>query len=236
MKQTQGNDMKLRKSLALSLVLAPTLAFAQGQPVVSQEEVVTTQVETQTQVNVAGPVYAETVTALNMRSWPSNQGQIIQTIPSGTTVYVDRCNEDGWCQVIYDGLTGYSFGTYLTVKNDANEVVFLTPEYTAQTLPTFAYPYPSGYVPYEQTLSVGEPTMVYYKDPQNTTLDESLLTYVVQNPPQPIWLNGEVVVGAVIPNAVTTYTIPNTPYSYTNINDTLVVVNPVDRAIIHTLD
>lgn len=226
--------MKLKNAVALSLALSPTLALSQEQPLVSQEEVITTQVETQTQVNVSGPVYAQTITDLNMRSWPSNQGQVIQTIPADATVYVDRCNGDGWCEVIYDGQTGYSFGTYLTLENDTDEVVFLTPEFTAQTLPVFEYPYPSGYVPYEQTL--GTPTITYYKDPQDVPLDASVLSYVFNNPPEPIWLNGEVVVGAGVPNAVTTYTIPNTRYSYANINDTLVVINPVDRAIIHTLD
>lgn len=59
-------------------------------------------------------------------------------------------------------------------------------------------------------------------------------TYIDANPQQPVVLDGEVVVGAGVPDTVTLYDIPDQPgYKYVTINGQPVLVNPSDRRIVY---
>ena len=57
-------------------------------------------------------------------------------------------------------------------------------------------------------------------------------TYVTSNTVDPVYLDGEVVIGAGVPENVTIYEIPDQPdYRYAQINGQTVLVNPNDRQI-----
>ena len=64
--------------------------------------------------------------------------------------------------------------------------------------------------------------------------DAQVTTYVTQNTVDPVYLEGEVVPGAGIPEDVTLYDIPEYPaYRYAQINGQTVLVNPNDRQIVY---
>ena len=59
-------------------------------------------------------------------------------------------------------------------------------------------------------------------------------TYVTSNTVDPVYLDGEVVIGAGVPENVTIYEIPDQPdYRYAQINGQTVLVNPQDRQIMY---
>lgn len=65
-------------------------------------------------------------------------------------------------------------------------------------------------------------------DPPDTTT----VTYVQQNPVEPVWLEGEVVTGAAIPETVVLTPIPDSTYAYSYVNGVPVIVDPNQRQIV----
>lgn len=49
----------------------------------------------------------------------------------------------------------------------------------------------------------------------------------------PVYLQGEVVVGAILPRSVVMYDIPQSPYRYTYVNGRTVLVEPTSNQIVH---
>ena len=60
-------------------------------------------------------------------------------------------------------------------------------------------------------------------------------TYVIAQPPTPVLLNGEVVIGAQVPTVVTLNPIPNYNYASAYINGQWVIVDPTSRLIVGLL-
>jgi uncharacterized protein YraI len=68
----------------------------------------------------------------------------------------------------------------------------------------------------------------------NVVPPQTVVTYVQQQPaPQPVYLGGEVVVGAGIPAEVTLYPVPEYEYPYAYINGQMVLVDPNTRIILY---
>ncbi|PVA06183.1 hypothetical protein DC363_09705 [Thalassorhabdomicrobium marinisediminis] len=63
-------------------------------------------------------------------------------------------------------------------------------------------------------------------------ITEDNIVYVAENPVDTVYLDGEVVVGAAIPDTVETYEIPNSEYHYLWVNGTPVLVDTETNAII----
>ena len=51
----------------------------------------------------------------------------------------------------------------------------------------------------------------------------------------PVIVNGEVMVGAVLPSAAPLYDIPASPYDYAYINGQAVLIEPVARRIVYVV-
>lgn len=65
---------------------------------------------------------------------------------------------------------------------------------------------------------------------------DTVVTYIQTQPqPQPVYLTGEVVIGAALPPTVTLMPIPDYAYSYASVNGQLVLVDPSTRAIVHIM-
>lgn len=62
---------------------------------------------------------------------------------------------------------------------------------------------------------------------------EQVNTYVTSQAGEPVILDGEVVVGAQVPDAVTLAPVPEYQYRYAYINGQRVLVNPEDRRIVY---
>ena len=63
-------------------------------------------------------------------------------------------------------------------------------------------------------------------------MEEETVTYVRQNPVEPVYLEGEVAVGAGVPETVTIYETPAQGYSYVNVNNQPVVIDNDTRRIV----
>ena len=64
-----------------------------------------------------------------------------------------------------------------------------------------------------------------------TTPDERITTYVRSNPVEPIYLDGEVVVGAGIPETVELTEVPESEYYYAYVNGVRVLVKRDTRRV-----
>jgi hypothetical protein len=65
--------------------------------------------------------------------------------------------------------------------------------------------------------------------------DPVVVAYVRANPVEPVYLDGEVVVGSGIPDTVTLYKVPDSDYSYLWVNGVPVIVEPGDRKVVTIL-
>jgi len=65
---------------------------------------------------------------------------------------------------------------------------------------------------------------------------QTVVTYIQAQPqPQPVYLTGEVVIGAALPPTVTLNTIPDYAYGYAYVNGQIVLVDPTTRAIVYVM-
>lgn len=200
---------------------------------------------------MAGTAMAQTATAtattdLNIRSGPGPQFEAVGVIGSGETATVTGCVTDSmWCEVDFNGTLGYAYSDYLTVETaTAGEVVVLTerppelvgvaePSTTANSTVTgaaggaIAGALLGGPVGAAIGAGVGATTGVVVDPPEET------VTYVQSNPVDPIYLEGEVVIGAQVPETVAVQTIPDYEYSYAYINGQPVLIAPDTREIVY---
>jgi hypothetical protein len=64
-------------------------------------------------------------------------------------------------------------------------------------------------------------------------VDETVVTYVQTNPVEQVYLDGEVVVGAGLPETVTLVPVPESEYSYVYVNGVPVVVDSTERKVVY---
>lgn len=209
--------------------------------------------------SLSGAALAQTTTAtatteLNIRSGPGPQFPSIGFIAAGGTAAVEGCLEASkWCRVTYDGVTGWSYSDYLTADL-SGEVVVLTDRYPDVGLATVTYEddgaAAGGAVAGAATGAVvgaliGGPVGAVVGGAVGTTsgatagaiIDppEVARTYIAANPGTPIYLDGEVVVGAGVPDTVVLQPIPDYDYQYVYINGQPVLVDPGSRKIVYVM-
>ncbi|MDO5603540.1 MAG: DUF1236 domain-containing protein [Paracoccus sp. (in: a-proteobacteria)] len=206
---------------------------------------------------VAGAAFAETNatagTDLNMRSGPGVQHEVIGVITGGDEVVVNGCIESAnWCEVVYKDETGWAYGDYLAAKigeefqplyphrQEIGVTVIETP-----TLPDQAEQGQNAAVGAVTGAAmgalVGGPLGAIVGATAGTTAgavatepQTEIRAYIDANPHDPVILDGEVVIGAGVPETVTLYEIPDAPeYRYVTINGQPVLVNPENRQIVY---
>jgi len=200
---------------------------------------------------MTGAALAQTATAtattdLNIRSGPGPQFDAVGVIAAGDTATVNGCVTDSmWCEVDYGGTIGYAYSDYLTVEAEApGEVIVLTerppelvgvaePSTTANSTVTgaaggaIAGALLGGPVGAAIGGAVGATAGIVVDPP------ETARTYVTENPMEPVYLEGEVVVGAQVPDTVTVQPIPDYEYEYVYINGQPVLIDPGTREIVY---
>lgn len=170
---------------------------------------------------------------LNVRQGPGTDYGIVTTIPEGAAVEIENCLEGmSWCQVTYNGTTGYASATYLMADVGGRTVV-ITEEPSVVDIvaaPVEAVGEAAGNVIGALGQAVGG---VVGGVADAITPDPDVVTYVRTNPVDPVYLEGEVVVGAGVPDAVTLREVPASEYRYAYINDQPVLVDPATRRIVY---
>lgn len=200
---------------------------------------------------------ATAATDLNVRSGPGVQHEVIGAIPAGAEATVVGCIEAAnWCEVSHDGLSGWSYGDYLNVAA-GDEVLALTPNRETIGVTVIEAP---AIAAEGNGASAGQNTAVggttgaamgaLIAGPVGAVVGAALgggagaaasvepttevTTYVTTNEVEPVYLDGEVVIGAGVPETVEVYEIPEqTDYRYARINNQTVLVNPIDRQIVY---
>lgn len=191
---------------------------------------------------------ASATTDLNLRAGPGPQYEVQDIIPSEADVFLAGCIEGGeWCEVTYEGASGWAYSAYLTTPVESQPVVIYqnAPDLDVQTLTYeekdgqgLAAGLGAGWGAAAGSLLVGGPAavaagaLIGAATGAASQVEEKTVTYVQENPVEPIYLNGEVAVGAGVPEDITVYEVPDSDYAYLNVNKQPVIIDPETRRIV----
>lgn len=189
---------------------------------------------------------AVATTDLNVRSGPGPQYEVIGSIGASQATTVNGCLQGSkWCQVSHNGTTGWAYSEYLTGTFGGEQIVISAVPSTVEV----------PEVDYEQTASTnatvgaagGAITGALIAGPIGAAIGgvagaaagavitppENVRTYVVENRTDPVYLEGEVVVGAGLPDTVALREVPDYEYRYYYVNGQPVLVDPATRRIVY---
>ena len=186
---------------------------------------------------------ATATTDLNLRSAPSPQAEIIGVIPGEAMVSVDQCADvSQWCRVSFDGQQGWAYGAYLNApmegqtdpvavydNREALKIQTVKTENDAEQLggaltggaagAALALAAAGGPATIAGAAAVGLFTGALSEK------EEKVVTYVQQNPVDPVYVQGEVVRGVSVPQEVQLQAVPESDYSYVYINGVPAIVD-----------
>ncbi|NDV88824.1 DUF1236 domain-containing protein [Aurantimonas aggregata] len=190
---------------------------------------------------------ATATTDLNLRSGPGPQYEVLGAIPSDGSATITGCLEDSkWCQVTYEGTEGWAYSDYLTADLSGERVV-ITERRADVGVPVATYDTSADGAVAGATggaiagAIVGGPIGAAVGGVAGAALGaaadvpEPAVTYVKSNPVDPIYLEGEVVVGATLPETVELREIPDYEYRYVYVNGVPVLVEAETRQIVRII-
>lgn len=198
---------------------------------------------------------------LNLRVGPGPAYDVVNTIPTGTSVVVYGCVEGlGWCDVEWNGTRGWVYSSYIVVggapiaqaPTPPPIVVYNGEEYFNQYYQTQTF-YNNRAEIFARAggVGVGAAIGAIIAGPIGAAVGaavggvvgaaivppDTVVAYIRAQPqPQPIYLEGEVVVGAILPDTVTLATIPDYTYGYASVNGRIVLADPSTRAIVYVMN
>lgn len=192
---------------------------------------------------------------LNMRSGPGPQFPVIGVIKATSQVNVTGCIQGSkWCTVTVAGAQGWAYSDYLTAPLSGAPVV-MTQRYADVGVPTVTYEAPAGGAAGGATTGaaggaiagalIGGPigavvggvagAAVGATTDAVTEPTPEVRTYVTQHQVEPVYLEGEAVVGAGLPESVPLQEIPKYQYRYVYLNGQPVLVDPATRRIVYVV-
>lgn len=165
---------------------------------------------------------------LNLRSGPSTHYPIVATMDYGARLEVHGCLEDvTWCDVNWGELRGWASADYIDVdettavkplplaRNDIG-IPIVTYEAVDAVIPTFV----GTIVPVNAYVEAIEPPV-------------EVTSYVTAQVIDTVHVTGEVVVGAVVPETVPLYAVPQSKYTFANLNGQNVLVTNDTRQVVY---
>lgn len=180
---------------------------------------------------------------LNVRTGPSPQHEIVGVIPVNGQAAVEGCIEASkWCIVNYDGIQGWAYSDYLMADVSGTQVV-VAERWMDAGVPVVAY---DGGVASGAATGViagaliGGPIGAVAGGVIGGTVGATVdipapaIAYVRDNRFDPVYLDGEVVVGASLPETVELRPIPDYEYHYVYVNGVPVLVNQ-QRQIVYVV-
>jgi uncharacterized protein YraI len=200
-------------------------------------------------------------TDLNLRAGPAPNFPIVATIPANASITVYGCNDARtWCDVQFDNNRGWSYAAYLSIQNVVIPQVTPAPPvvvFEPQTYWATNYVNMPFYADRDRFFGAGVgagagAVIGALVGPVGAAIGaaiggavgaaivppDTVVAYVQQQPmpAQTILLEGEVVLGATIPAAVTLTPVPDSPqFAYAFINGQWVIADMQTRAIIHVI-
>jgi uncharacterized protein YraI len=190
-------------------------------------------------VAFAGVAAADTMvsatTDLNVRAGPGPEYQVIGVLGAGQEAPLTGCLQNSrWCTVSTANGDGWVYSDYLAAEDQGQRVV-ITQRPAGITVPVVTYDGPAPQVDTTVTSDIVGPGDDLATDDTVGTIEppSTVRTYVVDHRSDPVYLNGEVVVGAGLPDNVELSEIPDYQYRYVDVNGQPVLVDPQTRRIVY---
>lgn len=188
---------------------------------------------------MAGTAYAQVeataLTDLNLRAGPGPQYEVQGLIAVEDKVAVEGCVVDGdWCKVDYMGQTGWAYNAYLDFGPDANtEVATIVIDNNSadNALAGSAVGAAVG-AAIGGPLTIAAGILAGGMIGTDAAPAPEVIAYVNDHPVDTVILDGEVVVGAGIPEGVEIHEVPDSEYAYLSVNGQPVIVEPGERKIV----
>ena len=208
----------------------------------------------------AQDVAAVVTTDLNLRAGPAPNFPIVAVIPANATIQLYGCNAElTWCDVGFEGQRGWSYAAYLTYQNTVIPQVQtgLPPAVTFDGEAYWAANYANRpfFADRDRFIGAGVgagagAVIGALVGPVGAAIGAAIggavgaavtppdpviaMLQAQPVPTQPILLDGEVVLGATIPAAVTLTPVPDYPqFAYAYINGQWVLADPNSRSIVY---
>jgi uncharacterized protein YraI len=187
----------------------------------------------------AGIAAADTMvsatTDLNVRAGPGPEYQVIGVLGAGQQAPLTGCLQNShWCTVSTANGNGWVYSDYLAAEEQGQRVV-IARRPAGITVPVVTYEGPAAQVDTTVTSDIVGPDDDIAVDNTIGTIEppSEVRTYVVDHRSDPVYLNGEVVVGAGLPDNVELTEIPDYQYRYVDVNGQPVLVDPQTRRIVY---
>ncbi|SLN44505.1 hypothetical protein AQS8620_01792 [Aquimixticola soesokkakensis] len=203
---------------------------------------------------VAGPALALTATTsagTDIYAAPMMDAQVRADVQADSNVELLGCLEDAtWCTVAQNGTVGWMPTDDLNVMVE-DEAYALAAVPSTVTINTLTYTEGSDL---EQGLAAaggiaaGATAGVVAGGPVGGVVggflgaviggevaepEEKTITYIKENPLDPVYLYGSLETGVTLPETVTLTPVPDTEYSYVYVNGEATLVNTADRSVVY---
>ena len=183
---------------------------------------------------LSGAALADTpvsaVADLNVRAGPGPQYPVIGVLAAGQSATLTGCIENSkWCTIAEAGGNGWVYSDYVTGDFGGSRVV-LTRRPADAGIAVVAPPADDVYTDsYTGAIVAGEPLDPIARPPAEVG------TYVTTHRAEPVYLDGEVVTGATLPDTVELREIPDYNYRYVYVNNQPALVDPGTRRIVYVM-
>lgn len=185
---------------------------------------------------MSGAALADTavsaVTDLNVRAGPGPQYPVIGVLAAGQSATLNGCIENSkWCTIAEAGGQGWVYSDYVTADFGGSRVV-LTQRPHGSSVTVVSPPEDIGNYPddYTGAIVAGEPVEDVFPPPP-----AEVRTYVDTHRLDPVYLDGEVVNGATLPDTVELREIPDYNYRYVYVNGQPALIDPQTRRIMYVV-
>ncbi|MBZ9764587.1 DUF1236 domain-containing protein [Mesorhizobium sp. CA8] len=187
-------------------------------------------------LTISGAAFADTpvqaVTDLNVRAGPGPQYPVIGVLAAGQSATLNGCIEGSkWCTIAEADGKGWVYSDYVTGEFGGSRVV-VTRRPANTDIAVVAPPtddlyttnsYTGAIVSSDDAIeSIGRPPA-------------EVGTYVTTHRVDPVYLEGEVVTGATLPDTVELREIPDYRYRYVYVNNQPALVDPGTRRIVYVM-
>jgi uncharacterized protein YraI len=173
-------------------------------------------------------------TDLNVRSGPGSQYPVVGVIGAGQSTTISGCIEKAkWCAINEGDGTGYVYADYLTADIGGSQTI-ITDRYADAHI-VYVDPPAEGSIAVIDgaTGSIDDELIGRVEDVAAVEPPDTVRTYVTSNRVDPVYLDGEVVVGAGLPERVVLSDIPDYDYQYVYVNGQPALVEPSSRRIVY---
>src|SRR5262245_7395114 len=203
---------------------------------------------------MSGAAFAATATAttdLNIRAGPGPSHQVIGVLGAGQSIDITGCIQGSkWCTIATSGGQGWVYSDYLTASFGGRQMVLT--ERPAQSVAIVRAP-DAGGTGAVVGGATGAVTGALVGGPVGAAVGgavglaaggavgaaaeppQVVRTYVTTHRLNPVYLEGEAVVGAGIPENVEIREIPDYQYRYVYLNNQPVLVDPGTRRIMYVV-